>query len=332
MRWSAVTVSLPRPRETECQELHARFSRSPAPIMKPGERIAKIKAVATELATQAWEDIDLTLSQFGFGTSDEWRGDKHSYLIEHLQAGDDQLLTDLDDFLHPAAEPPEPPEPPPSATQFGVSPWETDGYHLFLTHLASEKSNVAGLAAALRLHSIEAFVAHETIDFGAEWIEVIRAALDSCDGLAAWFTPGFRNSDWCDQEIGFAVANRKMIVPIRFGETPYGFIGKIQALTVAAKQPWSEVARSIFDLLVKHPDSRADMAQAIIRRFAQSESFEAVRSNVGYLRMIPPEAWTDQMRDKALSAHEANGQIEQAYVGQEMAPAVVARIVRKSSS
>jgi hypothetical protein len=39
-------------------------------------------------------------------------------------------------------------------------------------------------------------------------------------------TPDFSGSQWCDQEVGFALAQRKLVVPLKFGADPHGFIGK----------------------------------------------------------------------------------------------------------
>jgi hypothetical protein len=61
-------------------------------------------------------------------------------------------------------------------------------------------------------------------------------------------------------EIGFAVCRRVLVVPVRFGVDPYGFIGKYQALTFRSGDQPAVVARSIFDLLVRHPASQGAMA------------------------------------------------------------------------
>ena len=294
--------------------------------MKPAERVERIKGIAEALAGQEWAEIDVTLGQFGFPTSDSWSGTKSDYLYAHVKDATDEVLTELHDYLCPAEDAVSD-APPPEVVQFGAAPWETDGYRLFLTHVASERANAAKLATALRAHSIEAFVAHDSIEAGAEWQEVILSALDSCHGLLAWLTPRIRESDWCDQEIGYVVARKRMIVPIRFNHDPYGFIGRYQGLTVTDKQPASEIARSVLDLLVRHPTSRSDMAEVLVNRFRRSGSFDATRTNVGYLRRIPPEAWTDGRKQAALSAHETNAQIAEAFVGTSTAQEVVARLI-----
>ena len=50
------------------------------------------------------------------------------------------------------------------------------------------------------------------------------------DALAAILTPGFNESKWTDQEVGVAVGRGSLIIPIRKGMNPYGFIGKYQGM------------------------------------------------------------------------------------------------------
>jgi hypothetical protein len=294
--------------------------------VQPGERVTIIKKAAQTLAAQGWGDIDLILSQFGFPTSDDWTADEYSYLVQHLKSGNDDALAELNAYLHPGEVPPT--QPPPEVVEDPDSPWQTGGFRLFMTHVAAEKSHVGKLRDALAEHSIEAFVAHQVIEAGKEWEKVIETALRSCDALAAWMTPaGFKESDWCDQEIGFAVSRGLLVIPLRFGLDPYGFIGKYQALTIRDQHPFNEIARSIFDLVVQHELSRRAMARALVWRYENSASFDATRANVGYLRRIPPEAWTDALKDQARTAHERNYQISAAYVGPRFASNVVSELI-----
>jgi len=52
------------------------------------------------------------------------------------------------------------------------------------------------------------------------------SALATCEALIAWLTPDFHESLWTDQEVGFCVGRSVLIIPIRVGLNPYGFIGK----------------------------------------------------------------------------------------------------------
>lgn len=54
--------------------------------------------------------------------------------------------------------------------------------------------------------AIAVFVAHAAINPTEEWQQVIEYALRSCDACAALLAPGFKESDWTDQEVGFCMA------------------------------------------------------------------------------------------------------------------------------
>lgn len=67
--------------------------------MKPSDRIRIISEIARSLDSYEYSLIDLTLRQFGLPWTDQWHGDKTSYIIEMIQEGDDQCLLDLASHL-----------------------------------------------------------------------------------------------------------------------------------------------------------------------------------------------------------------------------------------
>ena len=78
----------------------------------------------------------------------------------------------------------------------------------------------------LETRGIHCFVAHIDIEPTREWQDEIESALETCDALAAYLTPDFVISRWCDQEVGFCVGRALPILPIRMGVDPHGFIAK----------------------------------------------------------------------------------------------------------
>jgi hypothetical protein len=85
------------------------------------------------------------------------------------------------------------------------------------------------------------------------------------------------------------------------------------------------------DLLVRHEQSRGAMARALVWRYENSGSFTETRTNVGYLRRIPPEAWTPALKEQARTAHERNYEVREAWVGEGYAADEVAEIVPSDS-
>jgi hypothetical protein len=82
-----------------------------------------------------------------------------------------------------------------------------------------------------------------------QWLDEIENALASMEGLVALMTENFHDSQWTDQEIGYAFAREVPIIAIRLGIDPYGFIGKFQALSAS----WNDAPKEILKILCKQP-------------------------------------------------------------------------------
>ncbi len=109
--------------------------------------------------------------------------------------------------------------------------WDNDSdFRLFISHLSRDKEKATRLKTCLSPYAINGFVAHEDIEPTREWQEEIERALHSMDTFLAMHTPGFSQSHWTQQEIGFAVARGVKIISLKMGEDPTGFISRHQAL------------------------------------------------------------------------------------------------------
>jgi len=86
------------------------------------------------------------------------------------------------------------------------------------------------------------------------------------EGFVALLTEKFHDSDWTDQEVGFALARRVPIVAVRLGKGPYGFIGKFQALS----GDFPKCDLDIVKLLIKHER----MFEAYVRAIRQVTSWD----------------------------------------------------------
>lgn len=126
--------------------------------------------------------------------------------------------------------------------------WGGDGFRLFLSHKSEVKKETTGLKEKLRLFGVAAFVAHEDIRPTRAWQDEIENALHTMDAFAALMTDDFHNSDWTDQEVGFALARGVPVIAVQLGLNPYGFIGKFQAL----RADWNSAAEDMVKLLIKH--------------------------------------------------------------------------------
>ena len=105
---------------------------------------------------------------------------------------------------------------------------------LFASHLSTQRSLVGNVGAELRKYGIVMFVAHSDIEPDAHWHEEIERALSASDAGVAFLTPGFRDSNWCDQEVGWLLGRGIPVLPLKFEhQDPYGPLEKKQALSVS---------------------------------------------------------------------------------------------------
>jgi hypothetical protein len=286
--------------------------------LDPGQRIDIKKRIAKTLGQQDWVDVDLTLEEFGFPTSDRWdgQGAQQGYVLDMLRHGStDEALVQLDGYLHPT----DAPTAPPQATVFEdtASPWSGQGFRLFISHVHTYAEHAGALREELAKRSVDAFVAHDSIAPTEEWLEVILYALASCDACLALLTPGFHESNWTDQEVGYCIARNRLVVPVDFGLTPYGFLGRYQALPARKGGTHADSALAIFELLVRKPETRDAMARALVTRWSQTHSFDAARENYGFLRKIPADAWDQQLVNDVWHARDRNHELHAASIGWE---------------
>jgi hypothetical protein len=118
---------------------------------------------------------------------------------------------------------------------------------VFLSHKAEVKREVAQVKEQLSYFGLSCFVAHEDIHPTTEWQDEIENALSTMDAFVALMTDNFHESDWTDQEVGYAFARGIPIVAARLGRNPYGFIGKFQGLATR----WQTAGTDIAKILIK---------------------------------------------------------------------------------
>jgi len=181
--------------------------------------------------------------------------------------------------------------------------WGTKGYRVFLSHKAGVKKATAQLKEGLELFGISAFVAHTDILPTKEWQEEIENALASMDAFVALLTEDFHDSDWTDQEVGYALGRNVPLIAVKLGLDPYGFIGKFQALSVN----WAEAALELAKLLIKQPR----MLDAFIEAVPECGSFD----NGNTLSQVLPciEVLTEKQAEKLASAFNTNSQLQGSF-------------------
>jgi len=209
-----------------------------------------------------------------------------------------------------------------------AAPWEAGTFRLFVSHTSENRERAARLRETLALWGVEAFVAHDAIEPTRDWKNVIEAALLTCDALCAVFTPDFHESLWCDQEIGFARARGILIVPLKAGADPHGFVREIQAVPTAGATAVT-VTERLFEALAKSPTTANRMAPAIVRRYEKSTNFANTEASFLLMQRIPKSAWTPAMIEQVERAAVENMQVKHANLpGQRPIVDAVAELLR----
>ena len=244
--------------------------------MNTSERIKLIQAIAERLAREEWRIIELTLRQFGLPTQSVY-GQELDFIIANIDGASDIQLSQLAQHLGLTTA-------APVVGEEGT--WVPNQFRLFITHLSSDQALASALKSALSAHCISGFVAHVDIEPIKEWQDVIEQALLSADALVALMTARFKESNWVDQEIGAAVGRRLLVIPIRAGRDPYGFIGKYQAIAGRDKDA-ATLASDIFSTLGRHPITKRRMAEVVVGAFLQGQSWESTRALMSVLEGLP---------------------------------------------
>lgn len=133
--------------------------------------------------------------------------------------------------------------------------WDLDYFRLFISHLSDNKRTAANLKVCLEKWGIQGFVAHEDIEPTHEWTSVLFDALMSMDALCAILVKRFKYSNWCDQEVGIALGQNKLCIPVHKDANPYGFLGRYQMIKangLNAQQVAEKVAECVFNNTKTH--------------------------------------------------------------------------------
>ena len=196
--------------------------------------------------------------------------------------------------------------------------WRDGHFRLFLSHLAEHKKQVGEVAVALLEYGIEGWVAHTSIAVSAQWQDEILEGLKTCEGMALFLHHGFRESDWTDQETGFAIAREIMIVPLRMEDdadeerrlNPYGFVGIFQAAPCFDEPP-ERIADMIAKALFDDDRTRPSMEIALLSVLSNSRSFKASNRRIERIDGIIDD-WTPEKLYLLERAVEENNQVSEA--------------------
>jgi len=181
--------------------------------------------------------------------------------------------------------------------------WEDNKFRIFLSHKSEVKRETANLKTKLSYFGVSAFVAHEDIHPTKAWQDEIENALATTDAFVALMTDQFHDSDWTDQEVGYALARGIPIIAVRLGRNPYGFLGKFQALA----STWDTAAQDIAGLLI----NQDRMLAAYIEALRKCPSFDV--GNLLSTALPKIARMNTQQIDEAVTAFNSNHELQGSF-------------------
>ena len=102
---------------------------------------------------------------------------------------------------------------------------------IFISYSHRDKRIAGAIKNVFNHYGIEAFLAHEDIQVGKEWRDTILSNLKQFDVFVAILSKNFLESEWTNQEVGFAICKGTTIIPISIdGTPPSGFLEIFQGL------------------------------------------------------------------------------------------------------
>jgi len=195
--------------------------------------------------------------------------------------------------------------------------WGDGHFFVFLSHKAEHKKTTSDLKKYLARFGVTCFVAHEDIEPSLEWQDAIERALRSADVLVALLTDDFRDSNWTDQEVGFALGRGIPVIAVSLpSKDPHGFMGKHQAIKGC---DWSDIggmASKIYCTLQKVSCDKTRLFDAALVAYAEADRSSDSLWKVRNILSTFPKLTREQV-DRVLQAYRGNRQNRFAWDARE---------------
>jgi len=272
--------------------------------MKPGERLRQLNDAAASLLAREHSEADVIIEEFGFKPwePDRWDTVDLAWWMRCLRSTASGDLPGLLSYLRGDDAAPES-SPAPAGTSLFV----------FLSHLHDHREFVAQVQAVLRHYGIESFVAHNDIPSGKRWRDEIRRGLQTCHALVAVLHSGFGASQWCDQEVGWALGRDVPVVPVRppgADDRKTGFMGDTQEIGLKTEDAY-HVAHEIVGVLLDDPRTHSRVVSVLPEALVTSCSYDRTRQVWDLIEKVKDEFREDELR-RLQFAVDTNRQVYQA--------------------
>jgi len=183
----------------------------------------------------------------------------------------------------------------------------------FISYSTVDRVIAGALHRQLAEHSIESFLAHETIEVSTDWKERILTELANAEIMIILLSKDCRSSDWTGHEAGFFYAkseHRGLIIPLSLDDTvSFGIFSHIQSQRIPTG------ARMVPLELWLPPIVRANPSRLIPIVIDKLVTCVSCRTSEAYMRILRPHFSTIVQADldKLMTAAATNPQIYSAY-------------------
>jgi len=267
--------------------------------MKKLQKIELIDKIGRELQERMkFNEIDAYFESYEIPTDHQPSyNSKYVYVKEVLPKVKDEIVLEIASELeieHEAVS-----SIPVKVKESEATFWKPGHFKLFVSHLASFKKTIGILKAELEKYGISSFVAHEDIEPTKQWQDEIEKGLFSMDAFCAVLMEGFKESNWTDQEVGVAVGRNVLIIPIRRGLDPYGFIGKYQGFQAIGKNV-GQVAEGIFEIISRNEKTQSKYLNTLVELILLSNTANQGIERLKALNKIKdlPKEKVEYLQDK----------------------------------
>ena len=188
--------------------------------------------------------------------------------------------------------------------------WEPATLRLFISHVSAHREEVGLLKKALSNFGISGFVAHEDIEPNLEWQEEIELALGSMHALTALLTSDFHQSNWTDQEVGFAFGRNVPVLSVQLGISPYGFMGKNQGLRGNLRLLHASAA-PIAEVLLRESRTKLLMQDSLVGALERAKSFASAKQIATMLATV--SGFSSRQLERLKIACTENPQVRESW-------------------
>ena len=200
---------------------------------------------------------------------------------------------------------------------------------VFISYSEENKKIASGIKENLNRFGVQAFLAHDDIPPGKEWIPEILKNIKNADIFIALLSKDFQESKWADQETGIAFCLNKFIIPISIDDTiPYGFMEKYQAfkdfkyefkeyvvnVRTMEKKEFLECRDEIFKIIKfisEEVEFKENLADSLITRLENAPGFRIAESYFEILYKLEP--FSEGQINTIIENSIKNNQVHQAH-------------------